>query len=297
MFEAIEAFKTAADTRGVLVPGNPTIEKLSRCGVEGKERGKDGAYILYLGKFPAGGFQNFRDGQGWQNWRLRFGKTARRLTTAERAELKQRFAVIRREREAENSRAWLKAATKALEIWNAAFPASNSHPYAVRKDITVDGLREWRGLLLIPVYGHDGLRGLQFIPPEQSAKKKFLTGTRMKGSFYLIGDVSPESPVIIVCEGAATGKTLHSETNHPVYVAFTASNLASVAQYVRKQHPQARIVIAADNDWQTPENPGLTKAREAALLVGGSLAVPPPFSDCTDFNDLHRIVKHGGGYE
>ena len=64
------------------------------------------------------------------------------------------------------------------------------------------------------------------------------------------------------------------------------------------EHPQARIVIAADNDWQTPGNPRLTKPCKAAALVRGNVVFPPPLLGCFDFNGRHQIlIKLGGGYE
>ena len=48
----------------------------------------------------------------------------------------------------------------------------------------------------------------------------------------------------------------------------------------------------ADDDCDTPGNPGLTHARQAALAVGGLLAIPDFGPDrpagASDFNDLHR---------
>ena len=41
--------------------------------------------------------------------------------------------------------------------------------------------------------------------------------------------------------------------------------------------------MCADNDEHTPGNPGLTKAREAAVSVGALLAVPPCVGDFNDF--------------
>jgi len=291
IIDVAENLRRLADEIDVLPGEIINNGALRRCGTRGRERGLDGWFLLRPD--GSGVVGNHRTGE------KRIFQPSRNSdkTPEERAELKRRFAAIHREREAEKLRIWAKASTDALKIWNAAMPASKSHPYAVRKEITVNGLREWRGQLIVPVYGPDGLRGLQFIPPELGAKKKFLTGTRVGGSFLLIGDVLPDSRGILVCEGVATGKTLHSETNYPVYTAFSASNLADVSQFVRVQYPRARIVIGADNDWQTPGNPGLTKAREAAALVHGSVVFPPPLPGCSDFNDWYQILKGGAGHE
>ena len=66
---------------------------------------------------------------------------------------------------------------------------------------------------------------------------------------------------------------------------------------MRKQHPDADIVIAADDDWKTKGNPGITKATEAPRAIGAKLAVPEfcadrrnRDTDDTDFNDLADLV-------
>lgn len=65
-------------------------------------------------------------------------------------------------------------------------------------------------------------------------------------------------------------------------------------------HPAARIVVCADNDRFTLEpvrNPGVTKAREAALAVGGLVAIPefPEDSTGTDWNDWYQLTgRHPG---
>jgi putative DNA primase/helicase len=53
------------------------------------------------------------------------------------------------------------------------------------------------------------------------------------------------------------------------------------------------LVLCADDDLHTTGNPGMTKAREAASVVGGIVAAPS-FGQgwpegATDFNDLHQL--------
>ena len=99
---------------------------------------------------------------------------------------------------------------------------------------------------------------------------------------------------LVVCEGYATGATLHEETGHAVAVAFNAANLLPVAQALRAKFPRIALVVASDDDWQTEGNPGLTAATEAARAIGGRLAVPDftgydRSNKDTDFNDLQRL--------
>jgi hypothetical protein len=80
-------------------------------------------------------------------------------------------------------------------------------------------------------------------------------------------------------------------------VAFDAGNLPPVAKAVRQRYPTAQIVIAADDDYRTEGNPGITKATQAAKVAGGVVAIPDFGGErpagYTDFNDL----GHFAGYD
>jgi len=79
----------------------------------------------------------------------------------------------------------------------------------------------------------------------------------------------------VVCEGYATGATIHEATGLAVIVAFDAGNLLPVARFFREKKPDWLIVIAADNDaWtDTPiKNPGCYFAM-LAVADGASWAM------------------------
>jgi len=70
----------------------------------------------------------------------------------------------------------------------------------------------------------------------------------------------------------------------------------AVARFTRAQFPNARIILAADDDYRNTTNTGIDKANEAAKAVGGVMVVPQ-FHDltnrpekATDFNDLHQLA-------
>ena len=111
----------------------------------------------------------------------------------------------------------------------------------------------------------------------------------MSGCYFLIGE--PDG-ALCIAEGYATGASIHEATGTAVAVAFNAGNLLAVARALRARFPDLRLIICADDDARTPENPGLTKGREAALAVDAWLAVPDFGANrpegATDFNDLHR---------
>jgi putative DNA primase/helicase len=125
-------------------------------------------------------------------------------------------------------------------------------------------------------------------------RKLWIPKSRTAGCYFAIGHLQPGAR-LLVCEGFATGATLHEATGDAVAVAFTAGNLLRVAQALREKYPEAALTIAADDDHATKGNPGLTLATKAARAVGALLAVPD-FTGLargahhTDFNDQARLT-------
>ena len=75
-----------------------------------------------------------------------------------------------------------------------------------------------------------------------------------------------------LCEGYATGVSLHMATQKPVAVAFDAGNLEIVAEKLREKFPHAQIVICADTDHAVKRdgrvnNVGVERARLARLKL------------------------------
>lgn len=198
------------------------------------------------------------------------------------------------------------AAERAQAMWAVAddFEGDN-HPYLQRKGVMAFGMRigKWRNgadALLVPMHNIDGhLVSLQAIfandNPELGRDKDYLPGGQRRGSFHLIGGKPfGANAVLVVCEGYATGASIHQATGYPVAVAFDAGNLVTVARDMRQLFGAATIVVAADDDNWTKDNPGIHHARQAASAASAIIAVPKFESldgKPTDFNDLH--VRQG----
>ena len=185
-----------------------------------------------------------------------------------------------------------KAAQKADFKWQRAKPVPSDHAYLLEKQIQPHGVRAHRGDLFVPMYHGPKLCSLQIIKANEAGadekfSKKFLPGGRASGCSYLIGE---PGVVLCVAEGFSTGASIREATGYAVTVAFSAGNLFSVAKTMRRQFPDLKIVLCADDDHRTDGNPGLTKATEAARAIGGLLAIPnfgvnrPDVA--TDFNDM-----------
>jgi putative DNA primase/helicase len=278
--DMVAAFKTALDRSGLVTKDKITADgRLYRFTVQGDRPGsKNGWYVLFDGPVPAGAFGSWKTGVKG-TWCAKGENT---LTKAEREDFKRRMNEARKAREAEEEARHTAARERASKVWDTSLPASDNHPYLVKKGVRNHGLRLFKEQLLVPLRDVTGtLHSLQFI--DGGGNKLFLSGGRVAGCFYLIGTPMER---ICICEGYATGASIYEATGHAVAVAFNCGNLLPVAQVMRQKFTATELVMCADNDTQTPGNPGLTKAREAATSVGAFLAIPPCHGD---FNDLLNV--------
>ena len=118
--------------------------------------------------------------------------------------------------------------------------------------------------------------------------KRYLAGGQKAGAYHRIDG----GELIAVVEGYATGLSVHLAIGATVYCAMDCGNLAAVAQIARRQHPKARILLCGDNDEGTQGNPGKLKAEQAAVAIGGLVALPPEFSgDWNDYEQAHGLTK------
>ena len=190
------------------------------------------------------------------------------------------------------------AAQRAAALWDAAPAAPADHGYLAAKGVQPHGLRvDAGGWLLVPLRDADGaLCNVQRIAPAKptdgSPSKLFLKGGRVAGLWHLLGDLAG-ADAVLVCEGWATGASLHQATGRPVAVAFNAHGVKAVAKALHRQAPGVLIVLCGDDDaatqQRTGKNPGADAAQAAARQVAGLAVLPvglPP--GASDFNDLHQ---------
>jgi len=302
----IDQFREALSGRGIIAPLEIVGDGvLHRCDAEGKGGKKDAAYLLHLDGVPAGGFENHRDGLGWEAWRADVGRT---MASAEQAEHRTRIDAARKQRDSDQAMQHAEARERAGLILADAYPATD-HPYQIKKGIQPHGTKvidadkarsiapnlspDLAGLMLVIPMRADGvLHSLQFITAD--GLKRPLTGGRVTGCYCSIGSMK-DAATLAICEGYATGATIHEATGYPVAVAFSAGNLMAVSQAMCAKFPNLLLILCADDDHLTSGNPGLTRANDAARVVGGVVAVPDFGSNrpekSTDFNDLAQL--HG----
>lgn len=186
-------------------------------------------------------------------------------------------------------------AQKAQQIWNMS-KTIDRHPYLTKKDVCAHGLRMSSNNLIVPLYYRGAVVSVQFISNDGS--KLYLKGAKKSGVYSPIGDITD---TILICEGWATGATLHESTQLYVAVALDSGNLVHVAKEIRKQYPCHRIIICADNDQYKRNNTGISKAIQSACEVDADV-VYPVFKNTenkpTDFNDLyHEQGSYSDVYE
>ena len=292
-YDTINQFRTAMLDAGLTPPDVIAADgQLYRFHVEGDKPGtRNGYYVLHLDGRAAGIFGSWKSGL-----RSTWAADGKRMSEAEREAFSKLIEAARLKAQAERRAEHEARAIEARSEWAAAEPANPAHPYLIRKGVKPHNLRQRGGLLIVPLFDAFGLLwNVQRI--QADGGKRFKPG-RAGGLFSPIGDLN-KPRTILICEGWATGATLHEETGHPVLCAMNAGNLLLVATAARSAWAGAELVICADNDRQTEGNPGVTYATAAAKATGAKLIVPefPEGVAGSDFNDLAMLRRTRGRHE
>ncbi len=261
-------------------------------------------YILFESDgIRAGAFGCWRLGIS-ENWS---SKSLREFSPDERRAYAKQIEAAKRLREAEQANVQAECREWCARAWKECQPADPQHPYLVRKKIKPYGIKQLEDALLVPLSSAGVIHGIQFIKPD--GEKRFKVGTAKQGNCFKIGDLTD---TVVICEGFATGASIHEATGYCVLVAFDAGNLKAVAEMAKAKLSGRDLIIAADNDaWAKIRdkegnviehrpvpcvdengrkcvNTGIVKAKECGLPV-----IVPQFKDVstfpTDFNDLHCL--------
>jgi putative DNA primase/helicase len=243
--------------------------KLQRAHVIGDKKGsKNLAYILHNDNNPSGWFCYFSKGISG-NWTAS-GKP-RKLTQSDIKQIEQ----AKKQRAEEQAQAHKVSAIKANLTWQVSTPAT-THPYLTKKGIQPHSARILGTDLVIALWNEQrAISTLQYI--DVNGGKRFLTGGAKKSCFVPIGKPTDK---ILVCEGFATGASLHEDSGNFVACAMDSGNLADVARVMRRLFKQSEIIICGDND---SNQVGQNAAKAAAMVCGGSYLIPP--IEGYDWND------------
>ncbi|ENZ9757223.1 DUF927 domain-containing protein [Escherichia coli] len=172
--------------------------------------------------------------------------------------------------------------------------AGAESPYLKRKGLesfATKPLVSSDGRTLIPMQdASDVVAAFQTISAD--GKEKRFRGDA-KGAFRIINRQTQPTRIVIA-EGLATTLSAHQLQHDAMAVmAGSAGNLEAAARTMRERHPEAEIIIAADNDnTGKGKNTGKVAAEKAALAVGGTVALAPAEDgEGRDWNDV--LVSEG----
>lgn len=271
--------------------------KVYRFDIDGRKRGnKHGWFVGHCeGPDAWGCFGDWSTGFQ-QSWSLRNQQT---MSAEERATLALRMRKARAAAETERQRLASIAKDKAHTNWGRALAVSASHPYLLAKGITPYGAKQLRDMLVIPARVSGDIVTAQYIGKD--GRKTFQAGGQVKGASMLLGQIKGAVNVLL-CEGWATGCSLHQATGWPVVVAFNAHNLVVIAQRLAAMLPvDASVLVCGDCD---ASQTGQQAALRAQTLLGSQAKVCLPVftseqmaeyqqahgQSPSDFNDLHQLA-------
>lgn len=285
----LQTFLEAMTFHG-LVCKDPIIAdgKIHRFHVSGDRAGSKNGWYVFFGK--VGVYGSWKTGE-------KFTWYAKRTSMSDTiyAKIRQQLDQARSDNKVAKHKGHLAVAEAVQKKWFTSQPANPEHPYLREKCVKPHGLRQDKHYLIVPLCDfHGTLWSLQTI--FANGGKRFETGGRVSGLFSPIGLEKPNGfSRLVICEGWATGASLHEIMGDMVLCAMNAGNLVHVAKGAREQFPDAEIIIAADNDRFTEGNPGVAKAMEAARLTWASVMIPqfPEGVEGTDYNDAAKLGWRG----
>lgn len=168
------------------------------------------------------------------------------------------------------------------------------------------GRLNYRNTLLVPVetfHEEDGItfEGVQMIFRDEESgswRKVFNEGLQKKGAFTRIDEFEiGKTEIVYLSEGYATACSIFAATNTPTICSFDSGNLTFVIENLKKINPDIKIIICADDDFQTvingrQVNVGINAALYCQKKYQNVTYRKPIFKtrvDETDFNDLHVL--------
>ena len=146
------------------------------------------------------------------------------------------------------------------------------------------------GSLLLVIRCGDEVTGAQIIRPD--GEKRLIAGTRKKGSFIPVSELPETADTVLIAEGYATALTVAQLHDGLVLAAIDEGNLLPVAKWVAGRYPEAKIIIAADNDIKPGQpNVGKISAEKAVKSFHRGWVTLPPTEDKADWDDYRQ--QHG----
>lgn len=262
--------------------------KIHRFAVAGdKNTEKAGWYIGFGDNIPAGMFGSWR-GSFESKWRA---DIERELTAEEAAEFERRISEMSAIKEGERRKYYEQIASAVENILKNVTPASPEHPYLQRKQVGAHGVYQTGdGRLMVPIVLNGKVASAQYI--DADGNKQFHGGGEVKGGYFAMGPLPPQEGPVYVAEGYATAASIYEATGATAVMALNAGNMPPVAKWLRETlGPVREIVVVGDND---ESGTGQAAAKEAAMLIGARVIIPPEIGDVNDYvaagGDLRALL-------
>lgn len=224
----------------------------------GKKTNKNGWYIFFSeGKY--GVYGNWATGE-----KVKYKDDNYQITEDD----KKRIAEAIKSQEIEQAKKWEEVSELTLELIQEC-KVTGSSDYLKNKKIKSNNALFFGNKIILPLQDSSG-KVWSYQEIYADGRKMFASGGRIRGCFFKI---QGNDEKIIVCEGFATGASIHEATGFTVICAMNAGNLRAVCLDLLHKN----IIIAADND---ESGIGEAKAKE----TGYPVVFPPNVGD--DFSDL-----------
>lgn len=264
-----------------------------------------GAICIHTDGWPAGYVQDWHKGikESWKYEASGLDGERKKYFDSEefkkKCEEEQKIAEKRRKEKRE------KATSYARMLWDTLKAAPDNHPYLVRKKVRGYSIRinDETNSLAVPLRNiEEQLMSIQWIPAEKDSSKMFYAGAPTKGTFYSIDLFTYNETydgAILLGEGYATMAKIYELTSYPCVAAMSCHSLEEIAEILHKAYPKSKIIITADNDWETEQKRGINPGKfYAQQVVNRKLAVDviaPEFSSedtgLSDWDDY--ALKYG----
>lgn len=286
--------------------------KVRRINLRPESRSKTGWYVAYdHGEWATVVFGDWADGAGAIKWSSR---PERRMSGTDRIAHKAKVDAAMKAEAEKRAQQTERALRHVARFWRDANLVTSEepidHPYLAAKQIDGRHFRtvqrkEKDGTMVVELLAplrdfQENIVNIQRILPNGS--KRFIAGAPVSGSWFRTDPVMPSPNTqgeIVITEGIATAASIRKWVDCICLAAMNAGNLPVVTKWARSRWPDARIIIAADDDrWEkdgTPrlveKNAGRKKAAEAAEGTRALILFPSFMlveSRGTDWNDLFR---------
>jgi putative DNA primase/helicase len=225
----LEGFIEAMQAAGIVPPSDLLADgELHRFSSDGSSRKKNGWYVLF-GEDPAAGSFGCWKMNITEKWCSRSFKD---LDPENRARFKAKMEAAKIAQDEDKARLNAECRAWCIKTWSPKPYTDDDHPYLLMKNVHSYRLKLIGDSLMIPFYDVNGImHGMQFIRPDGT--KILKVGTDKKCHYFPIGKLTDNT--LLICEGYATGASLHEATGYSVAVAFDAGNMMSVACVFRSK--------------------------------------------------------------